>query len=119
LLARCRDLRIREDLVIQGSSDKGSHLDRLAGVLGVEDHEIAAMGDDLPDLPVLERAGFSACPADAAPEVAAACHWVCGAVGGRGAVREVAELILKAQRRWQDQVGDWLGPDVGEKGDGP
>jgi 3-deoxy-D-manno-octulosonate 8-phosphate phosphatase (KDO 8-P phosphatase) len=119
LRARCRDLGIRDDLVIQGSSDKGPHLDRLEAVLGIEDHQVAAMGDDLPDLPVLERAAFSACPADAAPEVAAACHWVCGAVGGSGAVREVAELILKAQRRWQDQVGRWLGPDVGEKGDGP
>jgi 3-deoxy-D-manno-octulosonate 8-phosphate phosphatase (KDO 8-P phosphatase) len=113
LAERCRDLGMRDDLVIQGSSDKGAHLDRLEELLGIQDHQIAAMGDDLPDLPVLERAGFSACPADAAPEVAAACDLVCGAPGGRGAVREVAEILLKGQRRWQDQVGRWLGPSQG------
>ena len=66
------------------------------------------MGDDLPDLPILARVGFAACPADAAPEVVASCHLVCGADGGHGAVREVAELLLKAQRRWQDGVSRWI-----------
>jgi len=64
---------------------------------------------------MLERAGFAACPADAAPEVLATCHLVCGVPGGRGAIREVAELLLKAQGRWQEQVGRWIGPD-GPKG---
>jgi len=72
------------------------------------------MGDDLPDLPMLERAGFAACPADAAPEVAAVCHLVCGAPGGRAPVREVAELLLKAQGLWQGQVGRWIGPGGGK-----
>jgi 3-deoxy-D-manno-octulosonate 8-phosphate phosphatase (KDO 8-P phosphatase) len=70
---------------------------------------MAAMGDDLPDLPMIELAGCSACPADAAPEVIAACDIVCRAPGGHGAVREMAELLLKAQRKWQDRVGHWLG----------
>jgi len=51
--------------------------------------------------------GFTACPADAVPEVAAICDLVCGAGGGRGAVRELAELILKVQRRWLGVVGRW------------
>jgi 3-deoxy-D-manno-octulosonate 8-phosphate phosphatase (KDO 8-P phosphatase) len=55
----------------------------------------------------LSRVGFAACPANAVPEVAAVCHLVCGSEGGRGAVREVAEVILKAQGRWQEQVGRW------------
>jgi 3-deoxy-D-manno-octulosonate 8-phosphate phosphatase (KDO 8-P phosphatase) len=118
-MARCGDLGIRPELVIQGSSDKAAHLDELERILGVGDEHVAAVGDDLPDLPVLERAGFSACPSDAAPEVAAACDLVCGAAGGKGAVREVAELILKGQRRWQDTVGPWLGPTDTDGADAP
>jgi 3-deoxy-D-manno-octulosonate 8-phosphate phosphatase (KDO 8-P phosphatase) len=106
-VTRCRELGIREDLIVQGSRDKAADLDRLSNRLDLEDSQIAAMGDDLPDLPVLYRVGFAACPADAAPEVAAACHLVCGSLGGRGAVREVAELILKAQARWMEMVSKW------------
>jgi 3-deoxy-D-manno-octulosonate 8-phosphate phosphatase (KDO 8-P phosphatase) len=113
LATRCRDLGVREDLVIQGSRGKSADLDRLELRLELADHQIAAMGDDLPDVPMLERAGFAACPADAAPEVAAVCDLVCGAPGGRGAVREVAELVLKARGLWQAQVGRWIGPEGG------
>jgi 3-deoxy-D-manno-octulosonate 8-phosphate phosphatase (KDO 8-P phosphatase) len=105
---RCRELGISPELVMLGSSDKGAGLDALEQQLGLEDHQVAAMGDDLPDVPVLTRVGFSACPSDAAPEVAATCHLVCGSAGGRGAVRELVELLLKAQGRWQDGVGRWL-----------
>lgn len=109
LVRRCRDLRLREELVIQASRDKSADLDRVEEILGLADHEVAAMGDDLPDLPLLSRVGFSACPADAAPEVVASCDLVCGSPGGRGAVREMAELLLKARRKWQGQAGHWLG----------
>jgi len=109
---RCTELGMREELIIQGSRDKSADLDRIEELLGLEDREVAAMGDDLPDLPMLARAGFAACPADAAPEVMAACDLVCGAVGGRGAVREVAEVLLKAQRRWMGQVGSWVTPGM-------
>jgi 3-deoxy-D-manno-octulosonate 8-phosphate phosphatase (KDO 8-P phosphatase) len=111
LAARCRDLGIADELVIQASRDKSADLDRIEQRLGISDHQIAVMGDDLPDMPVLERAGFSACPADAVPEVAAVCDMVCGAPGGRGAVREVAELLLKARGQWQAQAGHWIGSD--------
>ena len=104
---RCRELGLREDLVLQGSRDKAPHLDLLEQMLGLDDHQVAAMGDDLPDLPMLARVGFSACPADAVPEVAAACQLVCGVCGGRGAVREVAEVLLKAQGRWGEQSDRW------------
>lgn len=106
--ARCRDLGIAAAMVIQGSRDKALDLERLQAAAGVDDGRTAAIGDDLPDLPMLGRVGFSACPADAAPEVVAACHWVCGTAGGRGVVREVGELLLKAQRRWLERVGPWL-----------
>jgi 3-deoxy-D-manno-octulosonate 8-phosphate phosphatase (KDO 8-P phosphatase) len=112
---RCRELGLRTELVIQGSRDKAADLDRLEETVGVSDAEVAAMGDDLPDLPLLARAGFAACPADAAPEVIVACDLVCGADGGRGAVREFAELLLKAQDRWSGLVGAWVGPEVVEE----
>jgi 3-deoxy-D-manno-octulosonate 8-phosphate phosphatase (KDO 8-P phosphatase) len=104
---RCREIGMREELVLQGSRDKADHLDQLEQMLQLGDHQVSAVGDDLPDLPMLSRVGFAACPANAAPEVAAVCHLVCGTEGGRGVVREVAEVILKAQGRWQEQVGRW------------
>jgi 3-deoxy-D-manno-octulosonate 8-phosphate phosphatase (KDO 8-P phosphatase) len=116
LMARCRDLGLRDELVVQASRDKSKDLNRLEELLGLSDHEVAAMGDDLQDIPVLSRAGFAACPADAVPEVAAVCDLVCGAAGGRGAVREVTELLLKARGLWEAQVGRWLGP-VDGRGD--
>jgi 3-deoxy-D-manno-octulosonate 8-phosphate phosphatase (KDO 8-P phosphatase) len=108
---RCRELGLRADLVVQGSRDKAADLDLLEEAVGVSDPEVAAMGDDLPDLPLLSRAGFAACPADAAPEVIVACDLVCGADGGRGAVREFAELLLKAQDRWSELLREWKTPE--------
>jgi len=105
--ARCRELGIREDLIFQGSRDKAEHLDEIERMLGLSDDQVAAMGDDLPDLPLLTRVGFASCPADAVPEVAAFCHHVCGSAGGRGVVREVAELVLKAQGRWREELERW------------
>jgi len=104
---RCTDLGLKEDLVFLGSSDKDADLDRMLEILGLSDHQMAAMGDDLPDLPMLGRAGFSFCPADAAPDVAAVCDHVCGKDGGRGAVREAAEILLKTKGRWTALVQRW------------
>ena len=115
LTMRCTDLGLDPELVIQGSGHKRADLVRLMNELGLSGPEVAVMGDDLPDLPMIEMAGCSACPSDAVPEVIAACDVVCGAPGGRGAVRELAELLLKAQQRWQEQVGRWLGPEVPEE----
>lgn len=115
LTMRCTDLGLDPELVIQGSGHKRADLVRLMKELGLSGPEVAVMGDDLPDLPMIEMAGCSACPSDAVPEVIAACDVVCGAPGGRGAVRELAELLLKAQQRWQEQVGRWLGPEVPEE----
>ena len=71
---------------------------------GLEDSAVAYMGDDLLDLPVLSRVGLSAAPADAAPEVRASVDWVSPSGGGRGAARELIELVLRAQGRWDDVV---------------
>ena len=76
--------------------------DKLAGYatldhLGVEDADVAYMGDDLNDLPLLRKVGLSACPADARPEVIDEVRFVSGFPGGRGAVRELCDLIRRAK----------------------
>ena len=112
VVTRCAELGVRAELIVVGSSDKPADLDRMQELLQLGDSEVAAMGDDLPDLPLLARAGFAACPTDAAPEVIAASDLVCGAEGGRGAVRELAEVVLKAQGRWTELVEDWVTPGM-------
>ena len=66
--------------------------------------ETAYMGDDLPDLPLALRAGLAVAVSDAALELKAACHFITNARGGKGAAREVIELILKAQGRWEEAI---------------
>jgi 3-deoxy-D-manno-octulosonate 8-phosphate phosphatase (KDO 8-P phosphatase) len=70
----------------------------------VTEDEVAYMGDDLPDIPLAQRAGLAVCVADGVPELAAICHFTTRRIGGRGAAREVVELILKAQGRWEEAV---------------
>ncbi len=61
---------------------------------------IAYMGDDVPDLEVMQRCGLAACPADAAPDVRAICQYVSEVPGGKGAARDLIELVLKMQQKW-------------------
>jgi 3-deoxy-D-manno-octulosonate 8-phosphate phosphatase (KDO 8-P phosphatase) len=107
---RCRDLGLADEDIVLGSRDKLADLSALTARLDLDHRQVAVMGDDLQDLPMLARAGFAVCPADAVPEVAAACDLVCGTPGGRGAVREVAELLLKAAGRWSEVVEAFAGP---------
>jgi len=69
---------------------------------GLEPSQVAYMGDDLIDLPPMRVAGLAMAPADADPEAVRAAHWVADKPGGRGAVRQAVELILKAQGRWAE-----------------
>lgn len=64
---------------------------------GLQDHEVAYIGDDDPDIPVLKRVGFSAAPANAMRSVKNVVDYVCKAPGGAGVMREVAELLLKSR----------------------
>ena len=95
-------------IVSQGGADKLAGYEQILEAAGLADHQVGYMGDDLQDLPVLRRAGFSAAPADAAPEVRAAVHWVSASGGGRGAVRECIEHVLRAQGHWQAAVAGFL-----------
>ena len=90
---RCRELGITE--LHQGVSDKLDCLMKLASKYQLEREEIAYIGDDLNDLSCIEYAGVSACPGDAAEAVRSNCSYVCTAAGGRGAVRELLDTILK------------------------
>ena len=74
----------------------------------VTDAEVAYMGDDVLDLPVLGRAGLSAAPADAVDEVRTRVDWVSQNGGGRGAARELVELILRAQGKWEPLVAAFV-----------
>ncbi len=83
--------------VVQGASDKLAAFDALLARLGVEPRECAFAGDDLPDLPVMRNCGLAIAVANAVEPVKAVAHYVTQASGGRGAVREMCELILRAQ----------------------
>ncbi len=86
--------------VLQGHASKLVPFVELIGKLDLKPDQVCYIGDDLPDLPVLRTVGLAACPADAVPEVRRAAHVVTTAPGGRGAVRDVIEIILKLQGRW-------------------
>jgi 3-deoxy-D-manno-octulosonate 8-phosphate phosphatase (KDO 8-P phosphatase) len=94
--------------IVQGSANKITGFQQILTDAGLTDDQVGYMGDDLQDLPVLRRAGFSAAPADAAPEVRAAVQWVSASGGGRGAVRECIEHVLRAQGHWRAAVSDYL-----------
>lgn len=105
---RAAQLAIR--LVMQGVPNKLAAYEQILQDATLEDEAVAYMGDDLVDLPVLGRAGLSAAPADAVAEVRAAVHWVSQSAGGRGAVREFVEMVLRAQHRWDDVVRQFQPP---------
>ncbi len=69
---------------------------------GLTADEVGYIGDDVTDLPIMSRVGLAAAPSNSRPETLAAAHFVARLPGGSGAVREVIELLLKAQKRWPD-----------------
>ena len=93
--ARLRELKVRD--VLQGCSDKVAALQTLAKRLHIAPLECACIVDDTPDLPLMSAVGFAAAVADAHPLVQAAAHWVSAAPGGRGAVRELCDALLRAR----------------------
>jgi 3-deoxy-D-manno-octulosonate 8-phosphate phosphatase (KDO 8-P phosphatase) len=95
-------------IVVQGVGSKLDAYERIVRDAGLTDEAVSYMGDDLVDLPVLTRAGLSAAPADAAPEVRERTDWVSSVGGGRGAVREFIELVLRSQSRWDAVTARYL-----------
>ncbi len=96
-------------LIHQGVANKLDAYEAILSEQGMSDSEVAYMGDDVVDLAVLARVGFATAPADAVPEVRSAVHWVSAVAGGNGAVREMVELVLRAQERWEPIVAAYRG----------
>jgi len=94
----------RVEFVYLGQETKTAAFEECMQRAGVSEEETAFLGDDLPDMPVARRAGLAVAVANAAPELKNICHYVTVAQGGKGAAREVVELILKAQGRWEEAI---------------
>jgi 3-deoxy-D-manno-octulosonate 8-phosphate phosphatase (KDO 8-P phosphatase) len=106
--ARASDLGI--EYVYQGCKQKLPAYEDLKKRAGLDDDEIAYIGDDLPDVPVMRRCGLAVAVADAVGETRSAAHHVTAAVGGKGAARELAEWLLRAQGRWEAILSRYFPP---------
>ena len=96
-VVRDRATELSLDFLREGCFEKGVAFEEACASLGLRPEQVAFVGDDVQDLPALQRAGLAAAPADAHPEVLARVHFVADARGGRGAVRQIIERILAAR----------------------
>ena len=103
---RATDLGI--GIVMQGVHDKRSAFESLLGETGMSAQASGFMGDDVIDLPVMTRVGFAASVPNGHPEVRSRAHFVTQAGGGQGAVREVCDLILRAQNKYEAALAPYL-----------
>ena len=103
---RARELRIPR--IWEHVHDKRAAFAEICEHFQVGPGQVAVMGDDLPDLPMLGLAGFAACPADAALDVRERVDWVAPSPGGRGAVRDLVEHLLRARGAWAPFVEQLL-----------
>ena len=94
--------------VYQGEKDKGARLMKLIDELGIQREQVAYTGDDVIDLPAMTKVGLPIAVADARPEVKEHVDWITEEQGGQGAVREVCELIMKAQDKFDDRINAYL-----------
>jgi len=102
LLRRAREMKI--EFIYQKQAQKIPAYEEILQKAGVPDEAVAYIGDDLPDIPLMKRAGLAAAVGDAVPEVKRTAHFVAKAKAGRGAVREVVELILKSKGIWEELI---------------
>ncbi|MBX7164947.1 MAG: HAD hydrolase family protein [Pirellulales bacterium] len=103
-IVKIRAAELGIDLVRQGAEDKLPVVREVLQSLGLAPAQVAYIGDDLPDLPVVRHVGLGVAVADACDELRAAAHYVTTLRGGAGAVRELVERILKAQKRWPELI---------------
>ena len=102
LVRRANEMKM--EFIYQKQPTKTSAFEEILRKAGVEESQVAFVGDDLPDLPVLRRVGLAVAVGDAVLEVKLAAHYVTKAHAGRGAIREVVELILKAKGIWDEMI---------------
>lgn len=112
-MVRRRGMELSITEISQGAADKVARLGELAERHEITLAEIGYIGDDLNDLAVMEQVGLACAVADAADEVRTAAHFVTLRGGGHGAVREVIELVLKAQGKWDAVVRSFSQPGGG------
>ncbi len=99
---RAKELHV--DYVHLGQADKHDAFNACLLAAGVTAEETAYMGDDLPDIPIARLVGLAVAVADSCDELKAAAHYITDKPGGKGTAREVVELILKAQGRWEQAI---------------
>ena len=102
LRRRCRELHI--EFVYEKQPTKTGAYEEILQKSGAQESEVAYLGDDLPDIPVMNRVGLAVAVGNATPEVQRAAHYVTSAPGGKGAARELVELILKSKGTWAQMI---------------
>ena len=103
LLRRAQEMRM--EFIYMKQPIKMPAFEEVLQKAGVKDSQVAFVGDDLPDIPVMRRAGLAVAVGDAVPEVKRIAHYTTKAVAGRGAIREAVELILRSKGIWEEMIG--------------
>ena len=103
-IVKTRAAELGVDILRQGIDDKLTAMRGILDELEITPAQVCYLGDDLPDLRVVQAVGLGVAVADACEELRQAAHYVTAAPGGFGAVRETIERILKAQSRWEDLI---------------
>ena len=112
LLVRAQELKLNPEAIMQGHIDKRAAYVELKSKFNVADEEIAYVGDDIVDLPIMVQVGFTGTVANAVTEVKNRVCVVSDFNGGQGAVREIIEFILKAKGLWNDIINNYLDPEI-------
>jgi 3-deoxy-D-manno-octulosonate 8-phosphate phosphatase (KDO 8-P phosphatase) len=102
LLRRAHEMKM--EFIYMKQPVKLPAFDEILAKAEASDSELAFVGDDLPDIPVMRRAGLAVAVGDAVPEVQAAAHYTTKALAGRGAIREAVELILRSKGIWEEMI---------------
>jgi 3-deoxy-D-manno-octulosonate 8-phosphate phosphatase (KDO 8-P phosphatase) len=102
LLRRANEMKM--EFIYMKQPVKIPAYEEILGKAGAADQEVAFVGDDLPDIPLLRRAGLAIAVGDAVPEVKRVAHYTTRAVAGRGAIREAVELILRSKGTWEEMI---------------
>lgn len=102
-----RAIELKIDFLVQEKGAKVAAVEKILAQTGLSWEQVCYVGDDVVDLGALKRAGVAVAVANAVAEVQALAHWKTRKAGGHGAVREVAERLLKAQRRWRPLLAEY------------
>jgi 3-deoxy-D-manno-octulosonate 8-phosphate phosphatase (KDO 8-P phosphatase) len=101
---RAKELGIQH--VVQAASDKWAAAQEMMQDMGVTADQVCYIGDDIPDLCVMQHVGLAVAPDDAATDAREAAHWITRSRGGEGVIREVTERLLRAGKHWQDRLSE-------------